>query len=187
MVLHLIYSLLLQTSWITKTLKLELHWSTPAFLVIAESVQVQLLVMIEAHGTIMFFCASRYQSLFFSPDPMDCRTPGFPVHHQCSGLAQAHVHPVGDAIQSSSSLSSPSPPAFNLSQHQVFSSESVPPTGGQSIGFSALVSVFPMNIQDWFPLGLTGWISLQSKGLSRVLSNQSLVPKSLGTAALKDL
>ena len=42
---------------------------------------------------------------------------------------------------------------------------------GQSIGVSALASVFPMNIQDWFPLGRTGWISLQSKGLSRVLFN----------------
>ena len=44
-------------------------------------------------------------------------------------------------------------------------------SGGQSIGVSASVSVLPMNIQDWFPLGLTGWISLQSKGLSRVFSN----------------
>ena len=44
-------------------------------------------------------------------------------------------------------------------------------SGGQSIGVSASASVLPMNIQDWFPLGLTGWISLQSKGLSRVFSN----------------
>ena len=44
-------------------------------------------------------------------------------------------------------------------------------SGGQSIGVSALASVLPMNIQDWFPLGLTGWISLLSKGLSRVFSN----------------
>ena len=44
-------------------------------------------------------------------------------------------------------------------------------SGGQSIGVSASVSVLPMNIQDWFPLGWTGWISLQSKGLSRVFSN----------------
>ena len=45
--------------------------------------------------------------------------------------------------------------------------------GGQSIGVSASASVLPMNTQDWFPLGLTGWISLQSKGLSRVFSNSS--------------
>ena len=51
-------------------------------------------------------------------DPMDCSTPGFPVHHQLLGLAQTHVHWVGDAIQPSHPLSSPSPPAFNLSQHQ---------------------------------------------------------------------
>ena len=47
-------------------------------------------------------------------------------------------------------------------------------SGGQSIGVSASASVLPMNIQDWFPLGLTGWISLQSKGLSRVLSNKTV-------------
>ena len=45
------------------------------------------------------------------------------------------------------------------------------PSGGQTIGASVSASVLPMNIQDWFPLGLTGWISLQSKGLSRVFSN----------------
>ena len=49
---------------------------------------------------------------------MDCSTPGFPVHHQLLGLTQTHVHLVGDAIQPSHPLSSPSPPAFNLSQHQ---------------------------------------------------------------------
>ena len=51
-------------------------------------------------------------------NPMDCSTPGFPVHHQLLELTQTHVHPVGDAIQPSHPLSSPSPPAFNLSQHQ---------------------------------------------------------------------
>ena len=103
-------------------------------------------------------------------DSMNCSMPGFPVHHQIMELAQTHVHRVSDAIQPSHPLSSPSPPAFSLSQHQgllpwgqVFTS------GGQSIGVSA--SVLPVNIQDWFPLGWTGWISLQSKGLSRVFSN----------------
>jgi len=47
-------------------------------------------------------------------------------------------------------------------------------SGGQSIGVSASASVFPMNIQDWFPLGWTGWISLQSKGLSRVFSKTTV-------------
>ena len=48
-------------------------------------------------------------------------------------------------------------------------------SGGQSIGVSASTSVIPMNIQDWFPLGWTGWISLQSKGLSRVFSNTTVL------------
>ena len=57
---------------------------------------------------------------------MDCSTPGFPVFHHLSELAQTHVQWVGDAIQPSHPLSSPSPPAFNLSQHGVLSNESVP-------------------------------------------------------------
>ena len=56
---------------------------------------------------------------------MDCSTPGFPVHHQLQEFTQTHVYPVGDAIQPSHPLLSPSPPAFNLSSIRVFSSESV--------------------------------------------------------------
>ena len=51
-------------------------------------------------------------------DPMDCSTPGFPIHHQLPEPAQTHVHQSGDAIQPFHPLSAPSPPAFNLSQHQ---------------------------------------------------------------------
>ena len=51
-------------------------------------------------------------------DPMNCSTPGLPVHHQLQELTQTHVHPVSDAIQQSHPLLSVSPPAFNLSQHQ---------------------------------------------------------------------
>ena len=58
-------------------------------------------------------------------DPMNCSTPGIPVHYQLPEPAQIHAHGVGDAIQPSHPLSSPSPPAFNLSQHQVFFKESV--------------------------------------------------------------
>ena len=109
-------------------------------------------------------------------DPMDCNTPGLPVHHQLPEFTQTHVHWVSDAIQPSHPLSSLSPPAFNLSQHQglfqwvsqFFAS------GGQSIGVSASASVLPGNTQDWSPLGGTGWISLQSKGLSRVFSNTTV-------------
>ena len=53
-------------------------------------------------------------------DPMDCSTPGLPIHHQLPEFTQTHVHRADDAIQPSHSLSSPSPPAFNLSQHQGF-------------------------------------------------------------------
>ena len=65
-----------------------------------------------------FLCCSVTQSCPTLCDPMDCSTPGFPIHHQLPELTQTHVHPVGDAIQPSHPLSSPSPPAFNLSQHQ---------------------------------------------------------------------
>ena len=58
-------------------------------------------------------------------DSMDCSTPGLPVHHQLPEHAQTHVHQVGDAIEPSYSLLSLSPPAFNISQHQGFSNESV--------------------------------------------------------------
>ena len=59
------------------------------------------------------------QSCLTLCDSMDCSTPGFPVHHQLLELAQTHVHRSGDTIQPSHPLSSPSPPAFNLSQHQM--------------------------------------------------------------------
>ena len=86
-----------------------------------------------------------------------------------------HVHRVGDAIQPSHPLLSPSPLAFTFSQHQclfkwVSSSHQVV-TG---LEFQLQPSVLPMNIQDWFPLGWTGWISLQSKGLSGVFSNSTV-------------
>ena len=58
------------------------------------------------------------QSCLTLCDPMDCSTPGFPVHHQLPENTQTHVHWVGDAIQPSHPLSSPSPPAFSLSHHQ---------------------------------------------------------------------
>ena len=64
--------------------------------------------------------SSLIQSCPTNCNPMDCSTPGFPVHHQLPELAQTHVHCVGDAIQPSHPLSSLSPPAFNLSQHQDF-------------------------------------------------------------------
>ena len=104
---------------------------------------------------------------------MDCSTPGFPVHHQLPELAQTHGHWVGDAIQPSHLcplllLPSAFPASGSFQMSQFFTS------GGQSIGVSASTSVLPMNTQDWLPLGWTGWISLQSKGLSRVFSNTTV-------------
>ena len=82
-------------------------------------------------------------------DLMDCSTPGFPVHHQFPELSQTHVHQVGDAMQPSHPLLSPSPLAFNLSQHQGLFLMSEPfATDGQIIGASASASVLLMNIQD---------------------------------------
>ena len=108
--------------------------------------------------------------------PVVCSTPGFPVHHQVPELAQTHVHQVGDAIQPSHPLSSPSPPAFNLSQHQglfqwVNSSHQVAKVLELQLQRQSFQWIFRT---DWFPLGLTGWISLQSKGLSRVFSNTTV-------------
>ena len=107
-------------------------------------------------------------------DPMNRSTPGFPVHHQLPEFTQTDVHRVSDAIQPSHPLSSPSPPAPNPSQHQSFPMSQLLAWGGQSTGVSALASVLPKNTQDWSPLGWTGWISLQSKGLSRVFSNTTV-------------
>ena len=115
------------------------------------------------------------QSCLTLCDPMGCSTPGFPVLQQLLELAQTHVHWVSDAIQPSYPLSSPSPPASNLSQHQGFFPRSqFFASGGQSIAVLASTSVHPMNTQDWFPLGWTNWISLQSKGLSKVFSNTTV-------------
>ena len=103
-------------------------------------------------------------------NPMDCSPPGFPVHYQLTELTQTHVHRVSDANQPFHPLSSPSP-ACNLSQHQSFPMSQFFASGGHSIGASA--SVLSMNIQDWFPSGWTGWISLQAKGLSSLLQHHS--------------
>ena len=96
------------------------------------------------------FCqfSSVAQSCLTLCNPVDCSTPVFPGHHQLSEFAQTHVHPVSDALQPSHPLSSPSPPAFNLSQHQgLFSNESdLRIIRWPNIGASA--SVLPMNIQD---------------------------------------
>ena len=107
--------------------------------------------------------------------PGDHSTPGFPVLHYLLEFAQTHVHWVGDAIHptisssvvpfSSCLQSFPASGSFPMSQ--LF------PSGGQSIEASASASVLPKNIQDWIPLGLTGLISLQSKGLKSLVQHHS--------------
>ena len=107
-------------------------------------------------------------------NPMDGSTLGFPVLHYLPGFAQIHVHwvvvlfnhlifchPLLLFLQS-----------FTASGYFLMSWLFT--SGGQSIGTSASASVLLMNIQDWFPLVLTGLISLQSKGLSRVFSNTTI-------------
>ena len=100
------------------------------------------------------------QSCLTLCDHMDCSRPGLPVHHQLPEFTQTHIHRVGDAIQASHPLFSPSPPAFSLSQQQSFPMSQLFAWGGQSIGVSASSSVLPVNSQDWSPLGWTGLISL---------------------------
>ena len=121
------------------------------------------------HKWYQFSCSIMSDSLH----PMDCSTPGLPVHHQLLELAWTHVQRVGDQFNHLILChpllhiqSFPASRSFPMSQ--LFASD------GQSIGVSASASILPMNIQDWFPLGLTGLISLLSKGLSRVFSNTTV-------------
>ena len=131
-------------------------------------------ISIQTLKVLLFRFSSVAQSCPTHCDPMSCSMPGLPVHHQLPEFTQTHVHQVGDAIQTSHPLSFPSPPAPNPSQHQSFSMSQHFACSGQSTGVSALVSIFPKNTQGWSPSEWTGWISLQSKGLSRVFSNTTV-------------
>ena len=98
--------------------------------------------------------------------PCPSPTPGVysnscPLSQWCHPTISSAVIPFSSCLQSF-----PASGSFQMSQFF--------PSGGQSIGVSVSASVLPMNIQDWFPLGWTGWISLQSKGLSRVFSNTTV-------------
>ena len=119
--------------------------------------------------TFCFCCCSFTKLCLTVWELMDCSTLGFSVLHHLPELAQTHTqsqwcHPTisSSAVPFSSSLQS-FPASGTFPRSWLFTSD------GQSIQASA--SALPMNIQDWFPLGLTGWISLQSKGLLRVFSN----------------
>ena len=122
-------------------------------------------------SSFQFSLTQLCQTLF---DPMDCSTPGFLVYHQLLELAQTHVHSrwchptISSPVVPFTSCFQSYPASGSFPMSQFFTS------GSQSIEVSASASVLPMTIQDWFPLGWTGWISLQSKGLSRVFSNTTV-------------
>ena len=108
-------------------------------------------------------------------DPMDCSTPGFPVHHQlppktcsnsCPSSRWCHPPILSSVVPFSSCLQSV-PASGSSPVSHFFASD------GQRIGVSASASVLPVNIQDWFPLGWTSWISLLCRRLSRVLQHHS--------------
>ena len=106
-------------------------------------------------------------------DTMDCSMPGFPVHHQVPEMdsypSSWWCHPtISSSVVSFSSYLQSFSASGSLPLSQFFTS------GGQSIGVSASTSVLPMSIQDWFPLGWTGLISLRPKGLSRVFFNTTV-------------
>ena len=122
-------------------------------------------------SSVQFSCSVVSNSLWphepqHARPPCPSPTPG--VHpNPCPWSQWCHPTISSSVIPFSSRLQSfPASGAFPMSQLFV--------SGGQSIGVPASTSVLPMSIQDWFPLGLTRWISLQSKGLSRVFSNTTV-------------
>ena len=132
--------------------------------------------------SIMF--SSVAQSCLTLCDPMYRSTPGLPVHRQLPEFTQTHVHRVRDAIQPSSSVV-----LFSSCPQSLPASESFPMSqlfawGGQSTGVSALASFLPKKSQGWSPSQWTGWISLQSKGLSRVFSNTTIQKQQFFSAQL---
>ena len=106
--------------------------------------------------------------------PHERSMPGLPVHHQLPEFTQTYVHWVGDPIQPSHPLVPFSSCLQSYSASWSFQMSQLFASGGQRIGVSASTSVLPMNIQDWSPLGWTGWISLKSKGLSRIFSQTTV-------------
>ena len=106
-------------------------------------------------------------------NPMNRSAPGLPVYHQLPEFTQTHVHWVGDAIQPSHPLSSPSPPTLNLSQHQgLFQWVS---SSHQVAYWSFSFNISPSNeYSGLISFRIDSWISLLSKGLSRYFSNTTV-------------
>ena len=132
--------------------------------------QLKYLIKLRNH-VILFSCSVVSKSLQphglqYPRPPCPAPTPGVysnscPSNWWCHPTISSFVIPFSSCLQSFSASGS-----FQMSQFF--------PTGSQNIGVSASASVLTMNIQDWFPVGWTGWISLQSKGLSRVFSNTTV-------------
>ena len=107
-------------------------------------------------------------------DPMNRSMPGLPVHHQLPEFTQTHIHQqwwhpaVSSSVVPFSSCPQSLPASESFPMSQLFTWR------GQRTGVSALASLLPKNIWDWSPSEWTGWISLQSKGLSRVFSNTTV-------------
>ena len=119
--------------------------------------------------------SSASQSCLTLCDPMDYSTPGFPVHHQLPEFAQTHVHwvkwchpTISSSVTPFSSCPQSFPASGSFPMSQLFALD------GQRFGASASPSVLLMNTPLGFPSGLTGFISLQSKGLSRVFSSTTI-------------
>ena len=146
------------------------------------SPSITALLLVLFHNGSSYFCdqgptslltsqsvSSFAQSCLTLRDSKDHSPSGLPIQHQLPEFTQTHVHWVSDAIQPSHPVvpfsllqSFPASGSFPMSQFFI--------SGGQSSGVSASTSILPINIQNWFPLGWTGWISLLSKGLSRVFN-----------------
>ena len=129
------------------------------------SLQSKGLLRVFSNTTVQFSSVQWLSRLRLFP-PCPSPTPGLysnscPLSQWCHPTISSSVIPFSSCIQSF-----PASGTFQMSQF--FAS------GGQNIGVSASASVLPMNIQDWFPLEWTGWIFLQSKGLSRVFSNTTV-------------
>ena len=142
-------------------------WSYIVFLV----TESQMITLSNRNYIVQFSCSVVSYSLWpheskHARSPRPSPTPGVysnscPLSRGCHPAISSSVIPFSSCLQSFSASGS-----FQMGQF--FAS------GGQSIGVSASTSVLPVNIQDWSPLGWTGWISLQSKGLSRVFPNTTV-------------
>ena len=150
-----------------------MKWPPPCFIV-KEQKPIYSSSWLELFRPVFLFCSVQFSSVgqlcLTLCDPMNRSMPGLPVHHQLSNSCPSSrwCHPtISSSVVPFSSFPQSFPASGYFQMRQFFTS------GGQSIGVSASTSVLQMNTQGWSPLEWTGWISLQSKGLSRVLQHHS--------------